>query len=84
MATENLIWYRFKTKAVDDFRPLIDMKEIQMPWWCTATAGDGSYVIIVCYLPKGEDLFKYWDDAYDIDSKEVDCIKYTGRFPKPK
>ena len=84
MATEKLIRYRFKTKAVDDFRPLIDMKEIQMPWWCTSTAGDDSYVTIVCYLPKGEDLFKYWDDAYDIDSEEADCIKYTSRFPKPK
>lgn len=52
----DLIWYRFKTKAVDDCRPLIDMKSIQMPWWCTGYAMDDSYAIIVCYLPKGEDL----------------------------
>lgn len=76
-----LVWYRFKTKAVDDYRPLIDMKEIQMPWWST---GYGiNHVTIVCYLPKGEDLFKYWDDAYDIDSEERNEIKYTDRFPKP-
>ena len=79
-----LMWYRFKTKSVDDFRPLIDMADIQMPWWCTGSAMDDSYVIIVCYLPKGEDLFKYWDDAYDIDSEERTEIKYTDRFLKPK
>lgn len=80
----NLVWYRFKTKAVDDYRPLVDMKDIQMPWWCTGFAGDDSYAIIVCYLPKDEDLFKYWDDAYDIDSEERSEIIYTGRFPKPE
>ena len=81
---KNLVWYRFKTKAVDDYRPLVDMKDIQMPWWCTATAFDDSYVIIVCYLPKGEDLFKYWDDAYDIEFADKMEIIYTGRFPKPE
>ena len=75
--------YRFKTKAVDDYRPLVDMKDIQMPYWCTGTAADGTYVTIVCYLPKSEDLFKYWDDAYDVDKTSVDTITYTGRFPKP-
>lgn len=78
-----LVWYRFKTKAVDDYRPLVDMKDIQMPWWCTGMASDDSYAIIVCFLPKGEDLYKYWDDAYDIDSDERDGITYTDRFPKP-
>lgn len=80
---ENLMWYRFKTKSVDDYRPLIDMAEIQMPWWCTGSAMDDSYVTIVCFLPKGEDLLKYWDDAYDIDSDERTGITYTDRFQKP-
>ena len=79
----NLVWYRFKTKAVDDYRPILDMKDIGMPWWCTGYAGDDSYVIIVCYLPKDEDLFKYWDDAYDIDFEEREEITYTSRFKKP-
>lgn len=78
------IWYRFKTKSVEDHRPLLDMKDIGMPWWCTGGAMDGSYDIIVCYLPKGEDLFKYWDDAYDIDSEERSEITYNDRFKKPK
>lgn len=74
--------YRFKTKA-DDYRPLIDLASINMPWWCTGSDMDGTYWIIVCYLPDGEDLFKYWDDAYDIDEEYVDEIKYTSRFCKP-
>ena len=78
-----MIWYRFKTHSVDDCRPLIDMTSIKMPWWCTGFDGDGSYAIIVCYLPETEDLYKYWDDAYDIESKTVDAIQYTDRFQKP-
>lgn len=81
--TQTLVRYRFKTKAVDDYRPLIDMKSIKMPWWCAGYAGYNSHVIIVCYLPKGEDLFKYWDDAFSIDKEEVSEITYTSRFPKP-
>jgi hypothetical protein len=84
MDKQNLIRYRFKTKAVDDCRPLIDMKPIGMPWWCTGYAGDDSYAVIVCYLPKGEDLYKYWDDAYSIEKEEVSEITYTSRFEKPK
>ena len=79
----NLIRYRFKTKSINDFRPLIDLKDIKMPYWCTGFASDESYAIIVCYLPKEEDLFKYWDDAYDIESSKEDNITYTDRFPKP-
>lgn len=78
-----LVSYRFKTKVVDDFRLLLDMKDIQMPWWCSGQAADGSYVIIVCYLLEDEELEKYWDDAYDIDYWSCDQIKYTDRFPKP-
>lgn len=79
----NLVLYRFKTRSVDDYRPLIDMTDIGMPWWCTGFAGDDSYAVIVCYLPKGEDLLKCWDDAYDIESEERAEIAYTDRFPKP-
>ena len=77
-------WYRFKTKAVDDYRPLKDMAEIQTPWWCTGTAMDDSYAIIVCYLPDNENLYDYWDDAYDIDTEDRPEIVYTDRFRKPE
>lgn len=78
----NFLRYRFKTHSVEDFRPIIDMADIKMPYWCTSIAVDESYVTIVCYLPKYEDLFKYWDDAYDIEYEKVEEIKYSGRFPK--
>lgn len=78
-----MIRYRFKTKAVEDYRPLVDLKEIGMPWWCTGVAVDSSYVTIVCYLPEGVNLFYYWDDAYDITSEKVKEIVYSARFPKP-
>lgn len=75
------IRYRFKTKAVDDYRPLEDMAEIKCPWWCSGEGND--FVVIVCYLPKGVDLKKYWDDAYEIVAQAVESITYTDRFPKP-
>lgn len=74
--------YRFKTNAIEDFRPLKDMKYIQMPWWCTGK-GD-SYVTIVCYLPNEVNLLEYWDDAYEIEEEDVDEITYSSRFPKPE
>ena len=77
------IRYRFKTRSVNDFRPLEDLAEIQMPWWCTGESDDGSYMTIVCYLPAGENLLRYWDDAFDIDADERNEISYTERFPKP-
>lgn len=73
--------YRFKTKALEDYRPLKDMKEIQCPWWCSGEGID--YAIIICYLPTEIDLKEYWDDAYDIDIEEVEKITYTDRFRKP-
>ena len=76
--------YRFKTASVDDPRPLKDMKYINMPWWCTGTAGDGSYATIVCYLPASENLYDYWDDAFSVTDSNVSEICYTDRFPKPE
>ena len=75
------IRYRFKTKAIDDYRPLKDMEDIQMPWWCSGEGED--YAIIICYLPNKTDLREYWDDAYDIEEQEKEEITYTDRFPKP-
>ena len=77
-----LVRYRFCTRAIEDFRPLVDMKHIGMPWWCTGT-GHG-HVTIVCDLPENEPLMKYWDDAFDIYEEHVDEIVYTDRFKKPE
>ena len=81
---ENKDWkrYRFKTKSVDDYRPIIFNPKY--PWWCSGYAGDESYATIVCYLPRKENLKKYWDDAFDIDFTEEEKVEFSDRFPKPE
>lgn len=81
--------YRFKTWSADDPRPLRDLAPIKMPWWCTGFScttneNENDYAIIVCYLPEGEPLYKYWDDAFDVETEDVEEIIYTDRFPKPE
>lgn len=71
--------YRFYTKHLDDFRPLIFNQKY--PWWCSAT-GD-NYAVIVAYLPYDEELTKYWDDAHKIHVTGEDEIVFSGRFPRP-
>ena len=73
--------YRFTTKNVEDYRPLIFNPKY--PWWCSGISGDNTYAIIICYLPKEEDLFKYWDDAKNIEITEDVEIEFNSRFPKP-
>lgn len=80
--TNHLKKYRFKTKSINDYRPLRDMKDIQMPWWCTGT--NKEFAIIVCYLPVSADLTTYWDDAYEIEISDAVGIEYSERFPKPE
>ena len=74
--------HRFKTRSVEDYRPLIFNPKY--PWWCSGFASNESYVTIIAYLPKGEDLKKYWDDAFDINTIQHDKIEFSGRFPKPE
>jgi len=71
--------YRFRTKALDDYRPLIFNPKY--PWWCSGTGED--HAVIIAYLPADEDLLKYWDDAYDVDVEDREEIVFTSRFPKP-
>jgi hypothetical protein len=71
--------YRFKTKSLDDYRPIIFNPKY--PWWCSGEGDD--YAIIIAYLPKSEPLEKYWDDAFDIDFTEEREINFSSRFPKP-
>lgn len=75
--------YRFRTKSTDDCRPLVFNPKY--PWWLSGYDGSftNDYAVIIAYLPIDEDLFKYWDDAYDIDSTTEDKIVFTDRFPRP-
>lgn len=76
------IRYRFKTKSVEDYRPLVFNPKY--PWWCSGKAVDGSSATIIAYLPVEENLSLYWDDAFDIEKDEKESIEFTSRFPKPK
>jgi hypothetical protein len=81
----NWVRYRFFTKSVEDFRPIIFNPKF--PWWCSGHRINGETFeasCIICYLPLNEDLKKYWDDAFDIESTYENDIQFTDRFPKPK
>ena len=82
----NWVRYRLKTKSVEDWRPLV--YDQRFPSWCSGYGGDESdgtaHAVIIIYLPKDEPLSKYYDDAFDIDPDERDCITFTDRFPRPK
>lgn len=82
MATKKWRRYRFTTKSVEDYRPLIF--NAAYPWWCSGEAADGSTATIVAYLPEDEDLTKYWDDATGVEFSEHDTIEFSDRFPQPK
>lgn len=73
--------YRFKTKSVEDYRPLLFKPSF--PWWCTGYSADMSYVIIVAYLPEKTNLMRFWDDAFDVEYTVEEKIEFSDRFPKP-
>lgn len=75
------IRYRFKTYSAQDWRPLI--YNPAYPCWCSGIAADYSDAVIIAWLPKGEPLEKYWDDAFEIEFTEHDQIQFSDRFPRP-
>lgn len=74
--------YRFQTASVEDVRPLIFNPAY--PWWHTGTAGDERFATIVAYLPEGESLARYWDDATEVTVTAEEQITFSGRFPRPQ
>jgi hypothetical protein len=99
MITKSWKRYRFYTKSVQDERPLIfdarypwwcsgysignDIITINQASKQNPFKRSNDYVVIIAYLPSEEDLFKYWDDAYNIDFTEETEIQFSDRFPKP-
>lgn len=71
--------YRFKTYSIEDYRPIIFNEKY--PWWCSGYGDDNA--VIIAWLPSEEDLYKYWDDAFDVDFTDEDEIVFSDRFPKP-
>lgn len=78
---KKIMWlrYRFRTASIGDYRPLLFNPKF--PWWCSGQSD--SHATIIAWLPKGESLEKYWDDAEGIEFTEHEKIEFTGRFPKP-
>ncbi len=88
LVSQGIKWirYRFKTRSVADWRPLV--YDTRFPSWCSGYGGDEdegtAFAVIIMYLPAGEDLKKYYDDAFDVDAEERNEITFTDRFPRPK
>lgn len=72
--------YRLKTKSIEDYRPLIFNPKY--PWWCSGESED--YAVIIAFFPEDENIFKYWDDAFDVEFTTCKNIEFTDRFQKPK
>jgi hypothetical protein len=77
--------YRFKTNAVEDYRPLVS--DPRFPWWCSGHGMNGDFEIfdstIIAWLPFDEPVEKYWDDAHDIEFTEHEVIQFYDRLAKP-
>ena len=92
MAYKNTL-FKFRFKVPEEYVPYDTnekMESINMPWWITGYSHystelhlDIDSAIIICYLPKGENLFNYWEHAFEIESMEVEEIIYSARFPMP-
>lgn len=77
--------HRFKASPVD-YRPV--KFPPPGPYWCSGfacsmTDENDEYSIVVAYLPVGELVTDWWPEAEDIESKPVESITFTDRFPKP-
>ena len=75
-----MIRYRFKTKSVKDYRPLIFNPKY--PWWCSGYGKNCA--IIIAWLPPEEILTEYWDDAFDVELEKHPGVVFSDRFPKPQ
>jgi len=76
-----MIKARFQANA-PDYRPVVSATH---PFWCSGTAGDDSYSIIIAYAEDEVDILRLWPEAAQIDIFEEDVkeFEYSDRFPKP-
>lgn len=76
-------WVRFRFRAnPDDWRPVTFPPP--GPYWCSGEAGDGSYAIVVAYLPNdGTKLREFWPEASHVTRGRTSRILFTDRFPRP-
>lgn len=75
-------WKRHRFHAnPDDYRPV--KFPPPGPYWCSGEAGDGSYSIVVAYLPRDVDVRDWWPEATEIEATEERKIVFSDRFAKP-
>lgn len=75
-----MIRARFKADP-GDYRPV--KWPAPGPFWCSGSAGDGSYSIVIAYAKDEDQIREYWPEARDIDAEEKDKIIFTDRFARP-
>lgn len=68
-----------KDQCSGDFRPV--KWPIQYPYWCSGQ--NNKEFVLVAYAGSIEELKDLWPEAFSIESKEVDKILFSDRFPKP-
>lgn len=73
-----MIRARFKGNA-EDPRPIEFPPPY--PWWCSGYQEE--HAIIIAFADSETQILKYWPEAKDIESDEVDGVSFSDRFPKP-
>lgn len=63
-----------------DYRPI--KWPIKYPYWCTGETNDT--FIIIAYADNVEQILELWPEAYDIETEEVNEIKFSDRLRKPE
>lgn len=72
--------HTLKTRELDDPRPLIF--NLKYPSFVTGSYDD--YTSVVMWLPESENIYRYYDDAFDIKRELFDKIEFTERLPQPE
>lgn len=72
-------YIRFKD-CNGDYRPI--KWPIKYPYWCTGESNDS--FTLIAYADSMEQITGLWPEAYDIEIKEVDEIKFSDRLRKPE
>lgn len=65
-----------------DYRPV--KWPVPHPYWCSGSAGDDSYAIVIAYADDLAQVLELWPEATHVEAEEVDGYEFSDRFPRPK
>lgn len=71
---------RFKANG-DDYGPV--KWPVKHPYWCSGSAADGSFSIVISYADSAAYIYENWPEAKDLAIDECESYTFTSRFPKP-